>query len=108
MFYEHPTLIYNRGRYRVWPSDFTLPAHNGLIPEYAGMPDIPDYAASNRYKRRAYAVNGISALLIYPEDLTRSMWPDMVFARIETTARLAPLRTKYDGTMPVDRSEGPR
>lgn len=107
-FYEHPTLIYDRGRYRVWHSDFTLPTYNGLILEYAGMPDVPDYAASNRYKRRAYAVNGISALFIYPEYLTGSMWPDMVFARIETTARLAPLRTKYDGTKPVDHGEGPR
>jgi len=42
-FYEQPTLVLDRGRHRLWRPDFTLPDYNGLVVEYAGMPDVPDY-----------------------------------------------------------------
>ncbi len=29
-FYEQPTLIYDRGRHRIWRPDFTLPTYSGL------------------------------------------------------------------------------
>jgi len=80
-FHELPTIIYNRGRYRVWHPDFTLPGYNGLVVEYAGMPDRPDYMAGIRQKQRAYKANDIPAIFIYPRDL-RGRWPERVAARI--------------------------
>jgi len=81
-FYEQPTLIYDRGRHHVWHPDFTLPDYNGLIVEYAGMPDVPDYAAGIQHKVGAYKVNGIPAFFIYPQDLTGPAWPERLYERI--------------------------
>jgi len=80
--YEQPTVIYDRGRNRVWHPDFTLPQYNSLIIEYAGMPDVPDYAAGIRHKQRAYQANEIPAMFIYPQDLTGPRWPDQLVERI--------------------------
>ncbi len=80
--YEQPTLIHDRGRHRIWRPDFTLPDHRGLIIEYAGMMDIPDYAAGIRHKQRAYARNGIPAMFIYPTDITRPAWPERLARRL--------------------------
>ena len=80
--YEQPTIIYDRGRHRTWLPDFTLPTYDGLVVEYAGMPDIPDYAAGIRHKQKAYAVNEIPAVFVYPNDLTGRMWPEKVMDRI--------------------------
>lgn len=82
-FYEQPTLIYDRGRYRVWRPDFTLPQYNGLIIEYAGMMDVPDYARGIAYKQQAYAANAIPVLLLLPQDLTKSGWAQDLVTRIE-------------------------
>ena len=81
-FYEQPTLIYDRGRYRSWHPDFTLPTYNGLIIEYAGMPEVPDYAAGIRHKRRAYRTNAIPALFIYPRDIQGAHWSEQLYNRI--------------------------
>lgn len=80
--HEGPTPIYDRGRQRSWHPDFSLPAHNGLILEYAGMMDIPEYAAGIRHKRRAYARNGLRVLFVYPRDLRGPSWPDRLVERI--------------------------
>ena len=84
-FYEQPTLIYDRGRHRIWRPDFTLPTYNGLIVEYAGMMDIPDYAAGIRHKQMAYEANGIPALFVYPEDLRARAWPEQLYERVSQT-----------------------
>jgi hypothetical protein len=81
--YEQATLVYDRGRYRLWHPDFALPQYGGLIVEYAGMMDVPDYAAGIRHKRHAYARNGLRALFIYPRDLTGPAWPARLRARIQ-------------------------
>ena len=86
-FYEQPTLVYDRGRHRRWHPDFTLPEYNGLIVEYAGMPDVPDYAAGIRHKKEAYRANGIPALFVYPDDLTGPGWPEQVRERIDVAGR---------------------
>lgn len=97
-FYEQPTLIYDRGRYRIWHPDFTLPDHDGLVVEYAGMMDVPDYARGIAHKQQAFAANAIPALFVYPEDLTKSGWAKELAGRIEEAAskptygRLAPYR----------------
>lgn len=96
-FYEQPTLIYDRGRYKVWHPDFTLPQHNGLVVEYAGMMDIPDYARGIAHKQEAFAANAIPVLFVYPADTAKPGWAQELNARIEEAAskpnyRLAPYR----------------
>jgi hypothetical protein len=81
--HELPTMVYDRGRYRVWRPDFTLYTLNGLILEYAGMMDKPDYAAGIRHKQEAYATNNLPAVFIYPADLRGPGWPGHVLARIQ-------------------------
>ena len=82
-FYEQPHLIYDRGRYRAWHPDFTLPDYNGMIVEYAGMMDVPDYAEGIRHKKRAYRRNGIPAMFVYPTDLRGPLWPEKLYHRIQ-------------------------
>jgi len=60
-----------------------LPTYNGLIIEYAGMPDVPAYMDGIRYKRRVYAANGIPVLFVYPKDLTGPEWPERLSERIQ-------------------------
>jgi hypothetical protein len=81
-FYEHPLVVYDRGRYRTWHPDFTLPEHGRLIVEYAGMPDVPDYAAGIRHKKDVYAANRVAAVFIYPKDLSMPGWPQTIADRI--------------------------
>jgi hypothetical protein len=85
-FYEQPTLIYDRGRHRIWHPDFTLPDYNGMIVEYAGMPDVPDYAAGIQHKVGAYKANGVPALFVYPADMTGPAWPEKLYERTSPLA----------------------
>ena len=101
-FYEQPTLVYDRGRYRVWHPDYTLPEQNGLVVEYAGMMDVPDYAAGIRHKREAYRANGIPALFLYPADLAGPDWAERVYDRLVSQGPEPP-RLSYAGTKPYDR-----
>jgi hypothetical protein len=80
--YEQPTPIFDRWRHRTWHPDYTLPTYAGLIVEYAGMMDIPDYAAGIRHKRSTYARNGLRALFVYPRDLKGPAWPARLAERI--------------------------
>ena len=110
--YEQPTRVHDRGRCRIWRPDFTLPAHGGLIIEYAGMPDVPDYAAGIRHKQRAYHANGLPALFIYPRDLTGPNWPERVMRRVHEASTTAQDRPDYrdsadDVTTPVGAGYGP-
>ena len=81
-FYEQALLVYDRGQHRIWHPDFTLPTYNGLIIEYAGMPDIPEYMAGIRHKKHVYAANQIPAMFIYPDDLKVPQWPETILERI--------------------------
>jgi hypothetical protein len=81
--YEHPLLVYDRGSYRIWHPDFRLPTYGGLIVEYAGMPDVPDYMAGIRHKERVFQQNKLPAVFIYPRDLRNDSWQQQVMARIE-------------------------
>jgi len=62
--YEQPTWVVSRGRRRIWHPDFTLPTYDGLIVEYAGMPEIPEYMAGIRHKKRVYRANGLPAVFL--------------------------------------------
>lgn len=92
--HEQATPIQDRRRQRTWHPDFTLPGYGGLILEYAGMMDIPDYAAGIRHKRRAYARNGRRVLFVYPRDLRGPGWPERLIHRIEY-ARSCPGYPRY-------------
>lgn len=81
--YEQPTVVYDRGGYRTWHPDFTLPTYGSLIVEYAGMLDLPHYAAGVRHKRRTYAANGLNALFVYPQELQGPDWSHQLIRRIE-------------------------
>jgi len=85
-FYEQATIVYDRGAYRVWRPDFTLPTYAPLVLEYAGMMDRPDYAAGIRHKAVAYARNGIPALFVYPTDLQGPSWPARLMEKVERAA----------------------
>ncbi|MFC1805875.1 hypothetical protein ACFL09_02720 [Planctomycetota bacterium] len=76
-------LVYDRGRYRIWHPDFMLPSYDGLIVEYAGMPDIPEYMAGIRRKEQVFHSHRIPAVFIYPWDLEGSHWPEHVMGRID-------------------------
>jgi len=84
--YERPTPVYDRGRHRWWHPDFTLPTYGNLIVEYAGMMDIPGYAAGIRHKRKAYAANRRPAFFVYPRHLTGPAWPQRLVSRIQRYA----------------------
>jgi len=86
-FYEQPTLIYDRGRHRIWHPDFSLPTYNGLVVEYAGMMDVPDYARGIEHKGRVYAANEIPAVFVYPEDLAKPGWPEGLVESIYKAAQ---------------------
>ena len=81
--YEHPLLVYDRGSYRIWHPDFRLPTYGGLIVEYAGMPDVPDYMAGIRHKEQVFRSHRLPAVFLYPWDIQGSDWHQGVMARIE-------------------------
>ena len=81
-FYESPLTVDDRGRERTWHPDFTLFSYRGLVLEYAGMPDRPDYMAGIRKKEQVYALNGVPAMFVYPQDLRGPRWPERVVEQI--------------------------
>lgn len=95
--HEKLTPVYDRGRWRLWRPDFTLPSYGNLIVEYAGMPDRPDYMRGIAHKRRAYEQNNCPALFLYPADLTGPRWPEHVARRLEWAYTAAqPGRSRLD------------
>ena len=105
-FYEQATIVLDRGKHRRWHPDFTLPAYGGLIVEYAGMPDVPEYVAGIRHKESAYAANGIPAVFVYPDDLTGPQWPQQILDRIvQESTRYNPF-TRYPATSEAQRPTG--
>lgn len=99
-FYEHPTLIYDRGRHKIWHPDFLLPEQNGLIVEYAGMMDVADYAAGIRHKREVYRANGMAAMFLYPADLTGPDCQDQVYQKLLESQNAQPWREAKQRSAP--------
>lgn len=81
-FYEHPLLVVSRGQHRLWHPDFTLPHHGGLIVEYAGMIDRPEYRDGIRYKQQVFSANGVPAIFLYPDDLYGPDWQQRIVERL--------------------------
>ena len=80
-FYEHPLAIIDEGRPRIWYPDFQLVQY-GLLIEYFGRNDDPDYAEGMRKKQAVYQANGLDALLLTRESL-RGDWPKKILDSIE-------------------------
>ncbi len=103
-FYEMPTIVLDNGRHRTWHPDFTLPYQNGLIVEYAGMPDVAEYMRGIEHKQRVYREHGLPAVFLYPDDLRGPHWPQQVMDRILSAAHSsihAP-SPDYRGGLPPD------
>jgi hypothetical protein len=96
-FYEYPLLVLSRGRYRIWHPDFTLPQYGGLVVEYAGMIDQPDYRDGIRYKQHVFAVNGVPSVFLYPDDLYGIDWEQHILDKV----------TSYDADGPLSGSQQP-
>ena len=94
-FYEQALLVYDREQYRIWHPDFTLPTYGGLIVEYAGMPDVPEYMAGIQHKEKAYSANRVPAVFIYPDNLRGFTGPRDLLERIERAARQYESLMKY-------------
>lgn len=86
-FYEQPVLVHVRDTPRIWHPDFTLPHYAGLVVEYAGMIDDPDYRRGLAFKQRVYAANEIGAVFVYPNDIRGGDWPKRLYARIDRAGR---------------------
>jgi hypothetical protein len=99
-FYEQPLIVYDRGRHRIWQPDFTLPTLDGLIIEYAGMPDRPDYMAGINHKQKVYLDNAIQAMFVYPCDLTGPNWPEKLHEKLQQF-HYFPFSSKYDPNLPT-------
>lgn len=107
-FYEMPLIVLDRATYRRWHPDFTLPAYGGLIVEYAGMPDVPDYMAGIRHKRRVFEANGIQAVFLYPEDLRGPRWEEEAIARIDAVGPRQGYGLPYYGAARREYAHPPR
>ncbi len=102
--YEQPTLIYDRGRHKIWHPDYTVPSLNNLVIEYAGMPDVPEYLAGIRHKQRVYRANEIPALFVYPEQLRGPSWPEKLIRKVYQAGQHASAHRCVcgDRAMPTD------
>jgi hypothetical protein len=97
--YEQPVAVVDRGKVRLWYPDFQL-SDMGIIIEYCGRPQDPNYAQGMVRKEAAYAANGLTALMITP-DIFRGPWPSVLLNEIEGVLddRLSAFRTaRYAGT----------
>lgn len=103
-FYEMPTAVLDRGRHRTWHPDFTLPYQNGLIVEYAGMPDVVKYMQGIEHKQHVYRENDLPAVFLYPDDLRGGDWPQQVMDQILNAAPLSirAIFPNYRGMLPPD------
>ncbi len=79
--YEHPLAVIDRGKTRIWYPDFQLRGYGVLI-EYCGRDGDADYTAGMARKQAVYEDNGLTALMLTPDDL-RGNWPGRILGRIE-------------------------
>jgi hypothetical protein len=94
--YEHPLAVADEGKVRIWYPDFQLPGY-GILIEYFGMKDRPDYEAGIRKKQAVYESNGLTALALRPESFSGN-WPERVLSEIERILeeRMRDFREKRD------------
>lgn len=79
--YEHPVVVVDSGKTRVWYPDFQLRGQ-GILIEYCGRYRDSVYAEGMARKKAVYAENGLSALMFTPE-LFRGDWSRALMNEIE-------------------------
>lgn len=79
--YEHPLAVVDHGKLRIWYPDFYLPGY-GLIAEYFGRLDDPDYVRGMRHKMDVYQEQGIDGIYLTEESF-RGDWPRRILGQIE-------------------------
>ena len=79
--YEQPLAVVDDGKVRIWYPDFQLPGY-GILIEYFGMRDNPEYEAGVRKKQAVYESNGLKALALRPDGFSGN-WPERVLSEIE-------------------------
>lgn len=93
--YEPPTVVYDMNcQLRVWYPDFRVGGRDGLIVEYAGMRNNPDYDRGIAKKKKLYRQNGLDAMFLYPQDIYKDNWQDNLAGRIRKyqASRASPRR----------------
>ena len=81
-FYEHPVVVIDDGKTKVWYPDFTLPDY-GMILEYFGVQGDEYYSHQARHKKEVYTANGIEGLFL-TEDCFKGDWPCRILGQIHT------------------------
>lgn len=80
--YERPTPVLDGRQIRVLHPDFTLPAQQWRIVEYAGLLDDAVYRQTLARKLWLYAASGWSTVLLTPRDLQGPDWPGRLYSRV--------------------------
>ena len=80
-FYEHPLAVIDGGKTRIWYPDFQLPDY-GILIEYFGRENDPDYESGMRKKKAVYQANSLAALLLTPVAF-KGNWPAKILGQIE-------------------------
>ena len=80
---------------RIWYPDFQLSGY-GILIEYCGLPERPSYAAGMARKQAVYRENGLTALMVTPDQMEGD-WPGRILGQIENVLmeRLRAFRMMY-------------
>jgi len=79
--YEAPLAVLDRDKVRIWYPDFQLAGYGVLI-EYAGVRENPDYERTLERKKSVYRANGLDALVVGP-DFFSGDWPSRLLDQVE-------------------------
>jgi hypothetical protein len=79
--YEQPMAVVDHGKTKIWHPDFYLSQY-GMVVEYFGLNDNPDYRRRSEHKMEVYHQNGIQGVFLNEESL-RGDWPARVLGQIE-------------------------
>ena len=79
--YEHPVAVVDEGKVRIWYPDFQVPRY-GILIEFFGVRDKPDYEAGIKRKLAVCESNGLAVLALRHDDFSGN-WPDRVLSEVE-------------------------
>ena len=100
--YEHPLLIEDRGKSRIWYPDFFSPELYHVI-EYFGVVGDPGYDELKRKKATVYRSNKIPATFLEPRDM-EGRWREKILDEIagnlaSRVGKLKGIRSGYDALL---------
>lgn len=79
--YEHPTLVMDQGKQRIWYPDFSLQPYGTLV-EYFGVTNNSDYERGIRRRLDTYAANHLDVIDMYPSSFSPG-WDERLLSRVE-------------------------